>query len=274
VTDLEASRTLRLALAAFLLCAVSFTATMTALASVGGDPASLAVSPKRVAVTSRYHGSILRVDLVVPSGGAVALKLEGGTGSVVFNRKGRVFLFWMNVGEVTIGNAPRAYMLYTSKELADLAPPDALQELGLGLDALGPRIETEGSGIGRETMLLEFYNYEKKRGLYRVSFGSLRPEPGGSGNGETGRDRYSARIHLPSGIPVGVYEVGAYVFEHGRLVERTSDTVTVEKVGFSLFVSRLAREHPGEYGVLAIIVAVMAGYAVGLVFSHLGRRRR
>jgi len=66
--------------------------------------------------------------------------------------------------------------------------------------------------------------------------------------------------------------VGLYVFTDGRLVARTSETVTIQKTGFPLFVSRLAREHEAEYGLLAIVVAVMAGFSIGLVFSYLGKR--
>jgi uncharacterized protein (TIGR02186 family) len=223
-------------------------------------------------VTSGYHGSTLDVDIVVPSRTDIALKLEGRSVRVTFNRKGRVFFLWMNVGEVSVADAPRAYMLSTSKGLADLAPPDTLRRLGLGLDALRARIETEGAGIDRETVLLEFFKYAEKRGLYRRSYGSLQRAARTAGDDGAGRERYSARIELPAGIPVGAYDVDLYVFEDGSLLERASDTVTVAKTGFPLLVSRFAREHPGEYGLLAIIVAVIAGYSVGFVFSQMGRR--
>jgi uncharacterized protein (TIGR02186 family) len=223
-------------------------------------------------VTSGYHGSTLEVDVVVPSRKDIALKLEGRSAEVTFNRKGRVFFVWMNVGEVTVAGAPRAYMLFTSKELAELAPRDALRRLGLGLDALRERIATEGAGIDRDRVLLEFFKYVEARGLYRRSYGSLRPAARTASDDGTGRERYSARIDLPAGIPVGAYDVDLYVFDDGSLLERASDTVTVAKTGFPLLVSRFAREHPAEYGLLAIIVAVIAGYSVGLVFSHVGRR--
>jgi uncharacterized protein (TIGR02186 family) len=237
------------------------------------DAASLSVSPRRVWVTSRYHGATLQVHVVAPSGSDIALELEGKRKDVAFNQKGNVFFLWMNVGEVTVGNAPQAYMLFTSTERRGLAPPETLKRLGLGLEALGPEIETRGEGIGRETVLQEFYNYKKKRGLYRLSYGSLRPERGAPGPDGGGRDAYSARIHLPSRVPVGLYEVTLLVFKDGGLVERRSETVAIEKVGLPLLVSRLARDHPGEYGLVAIIVAVVAGYAVGFLFSHLRRRR-
>jgi uncharacterized protein (TIGR02186 family) len=243
-------------------------------ASPGADATSLSVSPRRVAVTSRYHGATLEVRVVAPSGSEIALELEGKRRDVAFNQKGKVFFLWMNVGDVTVGNAPQAYMLFTSKELRRLAPPETLKRLGLGLEALGPEIETRGEGIGRETMLREFYNYKKKRGLYRLSYGSLGPGRGEPGPDGGGRDAYSARIHLPSRMPVGRYEVTLFVFEDGGLVERRSEAVVIEKVGLPLLVSRLARDHPGEYGLVAIIVAVVAGYAVGFVFSHLRRRPR
>jgi uncharacterized protein (TIGR02186 family) len=269
-----AGRIPALMLAAGLLLSSGFVTTTAAaaFASGGVGPASLAVFPKRVLLTSRYHGSTLDVDIVAPSGSDIALKLEGKRRNLVFNKKGRVVVLWMNVGEVTIGNAPQTYMLYTSTALAELAPRETLQRLCLGLDALEPQIEARGGAVHRDTLLLEFYAYMKKRELYRVAYGALRPERGAPGYNGAPRDRCTVRIHLPSRIPVGAYEVDLCVFKDRGLVERMTETVTVEKTGFPLLVSRLAREHPGEYGLLAIIVAVVAGYSVGLVFSYLGRR--
>lgn len=259
--------------AALLVGAVSSTADAAAFQMETETPASLTVSPIHVPVTSQYHGSTLRVEIVVPPGSDVALKLEGRKRNVVFNRRDRVLLVWMNVGEVTIGNAPQAYMLYTSTEPAALASNDTLRRLGLGLDALGSGIETRGEGMDRRTMLLEFYEYGEKRGLYRLSYGSLQPEPGETGRDGAGGDRYAVDIELPSSFPVGAYGLDLYVFKDGDLVEEESETVTIEKTGFPLLVSRLARRHPGEYGLLAIVVAVLAGALVGLVFSLVGRRR-
>lgn len=256
--------TARVLAVALVLCAAAATGGPVA----GAPRAQLTISPERIPVTSFYHGSTLTADVVVPSGSEIALKLEGGRSRVTFNRKGRVFLLWMNVGDVTIDNAPHAYILYTSTELSELASGETLQRWGLGLDAVAPQIETRGEGIDRETMLLEFFNYKEKSGLYRRSYGSLRPDLR-----DDGHDQYSVSIPLPSTIPVGRYLVGLYVFRDGRIVQRASEAVTIEKTGFPLFVSRLAREHEAEYGLLAIVVAVMAGFFIGLVFSRVGRRR-
>jgi uncharacterized protein (TIGR02186 family) len=274
VSDKPAGRTTPLTLAAALLVGVAcLTATAAALERGNEPPVSLSVSPGHVPVTSQFHGSTLSVDIVVPSGSDIALKLEGERRSVVFNQRGKVLVVWMNVGEVTIGNAPQAYMLYTSTVPAELASDAILRRLGLGLEALEPGIETRGEGMDRRTMLLEFYDYKKNAGLYLLSYGSLRPEPGEAGRDGAGRDRYAVDIALPSSVPVGVYGLDLYVFEDGELVEEESETVTIEKTGFPLFISSLARSHPGEYGLLAIVVAVLAGSLVGLAFSLVGRRR-
>ncbi|MCG6927733.1 MAG: TIGR02186 family protein [Acidobacteria bacterium] len=269
MSDPGAGRTAPLVLVALLLCSAPAT---TAEAPASADPAPLAVSPTHIPVTSSFHGATLSIDVSVPSGSEVALKVEGARGRVIFNRKGRVFFLWMNVGEVTVGNAPQVYMLSTSTDLVDLASGETLRRLGLGRHALESQIATRGEGIDRETMLDEFFDYKERGELYGLSQGTLRPDrsdPGGSGSA---REHYSVDVALPSSIPVGAYEVGLYAFTKGQLVERATETVTIEKIGFARFVSRLARQHPGEYGLLAIVVAVAAGFSIGLVFSHVGRR--
>jgi uncharacterized protein (TIGR02186 family) len=231
--------------------------------------ASLVVRPEHIEVTSFYHGSTVMVDIVAPSECQIALKLEGDRKTAIFRQKGKVGILWMNVGDVTVKNAPLVYMLYTSAPLPELAPPATLQRLRLGYDALDRTLEFEGENMDRESMLSEFKDFQETRGLYRTLCGSLRGE---SYNED--QKHYSIQIPMPSAVPVGAYGVELFVFNDGVLTDKLETIVSIEKNGLPRFVSRLAREHAADYGFLAIVTAVVAGFFIGVAFNYVGRRSR
>jgi hypothetical protein len=68
--------------------------------------------------------------------------------------------------------------------------------------------------------------------------------------------------------------VELFVFKDGVLTDKLETMVSIEKNGLPRFVSRLAREHAADYGFLAIVTAVVAGFLIGVAFNYVGRRSR
>jgi hypothetical protein len=56
----------------------------------------------------------------------------------------------------------------------------------------------------------------------------------------------------------------------GGVVARAEQEVKVDLVGFPALLSRLAFGHAALYGILAAVVAIIAGFAVGVVFQAKG----
>jgi hypothetical protein len=59
-----------------------------------------------------------------------------------------------------------------------------------------------------------------------------------------------------------------YLFRDGRLVTRRTTPLVVRKVGLESQIYEFAHERAPLYGLVAIIVALMAGWLAGAVFRR------
>ncbi len=77
----------------------------------------------------------------------------------------------------------------------------------------------------------------------------------------------------PKKAPPGHYDVAVYECRDGVVVDQTSLALDVVPVGFPARMARLAREHGSLYGVVAVMIALLAGFAIDLLTTRLIRRR-
>lgn len=225
------------------------------------------VLPKQIDITFFYHGGNIQVDFLAPPEYDPVLVLEGESDSMVLNRKGRVGIFWLNLDEVELKNAPHVYHIYSSKHLSQLAPDQLLATLRLGYDALGKDIEVRSDALEKEVVFSEFVKFQERSGMYRMVNGSLQPF-----KRENGLEHYSFQIPISSAMPVGRYRIKLFYFYENRCVQEFSETIILQKVGFTSFITKLAFEHASLYGILAIVVAVVMGFSIGFLFSLFKRR--
>ena len=166
----------------------------------------LQVQPREIKVSDFYNGSKVKVEILVPAQDEIALKFAGKPMTIVLERKGRKGIFWLNVAEITLENAPQAYMLFFSEKLSDMAPKDTILSLGLGYDALSRQIEVAEGQIDKREMLAEFFKFKEKSKLYHISNELLQPV-----NSSDRLAHYSLLIPVNSAMPVGEYRITVYL---------------------------------------------------------------
>jgi uncharacterized protein (TIGR02186 family) len=76
-----------------------------------------------------------------------------------------------------------------------------------------------------------------------------------------GRSLFRATVGLPVNVPTGRYTTNIYLFRDGQMISRNQSTIEVSKAGFEGVVYRLAHARPFLYGVLGVVLAMLAGLA-------------
>ena len=66
-------------------------------------------------------------------------------------------------------------------------------------------------------------------------------------------------------MPVGAYTAEIYLIRHGKVIARAATPITIDKSGFERWVYVVAQEHGLVYGLAAVALALLAGWAAGLV---------
>jgi hypothetical protein len=76
---------------------------------------------------------------------------------------------------------------------------------------------------------------------------------------------FKVMLKFPKNISEGVYNVEIYLMEDGNLGGFQSIPIYVKKVGFSSNISKIAKEDPLIYGVIAVLIAVCASLFVNFL---------
>ena len=227
------------------------------------ETGSISATPTNIEMGAQYDGINLKVKGTVPAGSDVVLHLTGAVRDLHLRQKGKVFgLLWMNVGKVTLKNVPNVALIDTSRpfiELGSAAAPFRLESLR-NVITIEQDAKAEQIDIPHELFLLKKHEKlysEKEKGVH------LGPVEGSLSS-------FSAELAIPSALAPGEYQVEAIAIKDGAVVGKYATTVHAALIGFPKWLSKLAFEKSLLYGILATVIAVFAGLAIGLVFQSKG----
>ena len=92
---------------------------------------------------------------------------------------------------------------------------------------------------------------------------------------EIAANRFSVNVDWPKEAPPGKYEVVAYQCRDGSVVSEQTASLELVSVGFPARIYTLAMESAPTYGVLAVVLAICAGFFIDFLASRLfGKRRK
>jgi uncharacterized protein (TIGR02186 family) len=219
----------------------------------------LNIVPEMMEIGLLYDGFDLVVSAKPPTRAELAVLVKGPTSGLALRQQARRWgLFWAPAGEVRFEDVPSLYLLRTTVQPERLAPPEVLDRLGIGYEAL-----RRGFGAAvREDLFQELVKLKQSEGLFSMSLAdgaSVAPRPSG--------EERRLQLRLPARAPAAIYSVECFAFEQGQLVARGTRTLELAQGAFMGFVSSLAHSHGLAYGVFAVVAAVSAGLLVGFVFG-------
>jgi hypothetical protein len=236
-----------------------------ALALAGVLPAGaaapvLTLSPATVKIGAFFNGEAVAVLGTIPAGTQAVLEVVGSSAEETLMRKGRRGGLWMNVGKIEVRDAPALYLvLSTAKQLLTAPPPQA----SWGYEALKKRITFSGiEASERPEFLKQFLQLKEEEHFYASLPGALKVEPASEGESPV-----KGSFLLPTITKPGTYKVSLSVIQAGKVVRSTSADLKVEMAGFPALLASLAYQHGATYGVLAVVIAIVTGFAMGFLFK-------
>ncbi len=211
-----------------------------------------------VAITTGFVGTDVLLFGATEEPGDVVVIVRGPDRPVVVHRKSRVLGVWANTAKVTFDRAPSFYAIASSRPLAEVAPVTVLARHQMGLDNL--RLDLSwmkaSPNVAQQWRSGLIRNYEAM-GLYRAEVGRVM---------FLGNRLFRAGIHLPANVPTGTYQVEVFHLQRGRVVSAQTTHLQVSKVGAEAAVYDFAYQNSAVYGLIAILVALMAGWAAHMAF--------
>lgn len=189
----------------------------------------------------------------------IAVVVKGPVEPITLREKQKVAGIWVNADSARFRSAPAFYAVATSRPL-DLIVDErtaAIYELGIRNLQLSPAdADTPDEANRFEEGLVDL---RQRTSLYDEQPGAVLI---------TDDVLYRARIRIPARVPVGTYTAETFLIQDGRVIAAAVRDITIRKGGFEQFVAEAAEENSIAYGVLAVTLSVVLGWAAGAVFRR------
>ena len=80
---------------------------------------------------------------------------------------------------------------------------------------------------------------------------------------------FRTEVALPSNLIEGDYKVRIFLTRGGAVVDVQESIISVRKDGLERFLFRMAQDQPLLYGIISLLIAVVAGWAASEAFRRL-----
>jgi uncharacterized protein (TIGR02186 family) len=189
----------------------------------------------------------------------VAVVVKGPLQPILVREKKKVAGIWMNVESERFRSAPSFYAVASSRPLSRLVEERiaAIYELGVQNLQLSP-----GAGASpeeRQRFESGLIDLQQRRQLYLEDPGGVEITEG---------VLYRGRIKIPARVPVGEYTAETFLIRDGQVIAAAVRDIRIEKLGFERFVATAADRWSFTYGLVAVLVSLLLGWAASALFRR------
>ena len=194
----------------------------------------------------------------------VVVVVEGTPYPVVVRRKSDVAGVWVNTSSVLFASVPSYYAIASTRPIDQIAGPGVLEVNSIGFAHIKmtpwPGLRWKLSDYDLAGFKAAVIRLKQKEHLYVVE--------AQDGVTFTGRSLFRSTIALPANVPVGPLVSRTYLFRDGQVLSAHIARVTLERKGIERVLHDFAFRDPLAYGIIAVMLAVIAGLAGSMVFRR------
>ncbi len=215
------------------------------------------LSSNQIEIKTDFTGTNLLLFGAIDRKGDVVVVVRGPLRQEIVRRKERVAGIWINRAAVTFDGVPGYNFVASSRPLSQIASEETLRRLQIGSE----RLRLKPVGLADESLAAEFrtglIDLKKREALYSGKPGQVSIRSA---------KLFRADLKFPSNVPTGSYTAEIYHFDSGKPVSVSRTKLSVQKAGVEAAIYNYAHEHSALYGIVAILIALFAGWLGGVIF--------
>lgn len=215
------------------------------------------LSDHLVAITTGFAGTSVLLFGAIDDDGDVVVVVRGPTQTELIRRRERILGLWVNHAQAVIADAPSYYRIATTRPLERTVATAVLARHQIGLDHVMMTVRRKDALASDDDYRDALRRLKEKVGLYSASAGHVS---------FIGRRLFRTEIDLPANIPTGVYSVEVYLMKDGEVASAQTTPLIISKIGLGAQVFDFATHRAPLYGLLAVLLAVAAGWMAAAVF--------
>jgi uncharacterized protein (TIGR02186 family) len=215
------------------------------------------LSAHLVAITTGFTGTKVLLFGTTGGTGDVVVVVRGPENAEAVRRKGRKAGIWVNEAEMIFEGVPSYYVVAASRPLSEFLPTRVAEREQIGIRNLRIKPPEKANPAEVERFRAALIRNKQRESLY-----SIQPQP----ISFLGNRLFRTDMYFPANAPVGTYLVRVFLLQDGEVVSAEITPLVVSKIGFEAGVFDFAHRHSLAYGVLAILIAVVAGWIASVAF--------
>lgn len=186
----------------------------------------------------------------------IVVVVKGPVQPILVREKQKIAGIWVNAARMRYQSAPSFYAIASSRPIDKLVDDRtrAIYELGLGSLQLSPA--TTAPNEEQQRFVQGLVDLRRRAGLYYEAPGAVEI---------TDKVLYRARITIPARVPVGRFTAETFLIRDGHVLAAAVRDIDIRKSGFERFVARSAEHRSFSYGLVAVALSVLFGWAAGWV---------
>jgi uncharacterized protein (TIGR02186 family) len=213
-----------------------------------------------VAITTGFTGTDVLLFGATDGPGDVVILVRGPGEDITLRRKERFGPIWANAESVKLRDVPSFYSVASNGEPEDFASFRLRERYQIGLENLrltfeDQRLSPEVRSEYRDALL----RLNQDRNLYNADIGRISI---------LANRLFRTELHFPANVPTGIYFVEIYLFRNGDVASAEIVPLSISKTGIGADVYDFAHNLGPLYGLVAIIIAVLAGWAAEAAFRR------
>lgn len=239
---------------------IAVTVALSSSASAQTVPLVADLSNHLVAITTGFTGTDVLLFGATDGPGDVVIVVKGPAEDVTVRRKERFGPIWANNDEVKLRDVPAFYRVASNRDPEEFTSERIRQRYQIGLDNLrltfgDPQLEADTRGEYRDAVIrLNESRDHYSREVKRVSLLANR--------------LFRTQLHFPANVPTGTYFVEIYLFRNGDVASAEIVPLSISKIGVGAEIYDFAHNLAPLYGLLAIALAVLAGWGAEAAFRR------
>lgn len=210
-----------------------------------------------VAITTGFIGTEVLLFGAIEGEGDVIVVVRGPDRQEVVRRKDRIGGIWVNADTMAFVSVPAFYAVAASRPVSDTVSERLLTRHRIGIDFLDLRPARPVDARTLADFRAGFVRNKVRQGLYLDKPASVT---------FLGNRLFRTNLYFPANVPTGTYTVEVLQVHQGRIVSAQTTPLLISKIGIGAEVYRFAHRHSVFYGLIAILIALAAGWAAGAVF--------
>ena len=242
--------------------------SLVARAASAVEPARVRVIPSTIEMGTFYGGTKLHVAGIAGAGSKMIVVVRGPSTTEVFNKVGRVGPIWVNTGKVSISGVPTLLLIISSEPINTFLNAAAIDHYQLDVGSLKKHMQIETKAPNRDRVANDFLAFKARRGTYQITSHSVQ-----LGALNHGKLSYSFDFEMPRSAAPGKYRATVLECRNGDVASQSDVDLVLMEVGLPALVARLAKEHASLYGIMSIIIAMVAGFGIDFVAASIFRRQ-